>query len=284
VATIPAANCGALGMTALGATTCYVNPAAAGVPQIMAGQVGQYQAFYGRDIDILGLSLSKSVAGISVGGEVSVRRNMPLASNVVTVLPAALVNAANRATGTISTDDLAALNGDSPGAKGDTAHGVLSLIGSMPKGGLFDAASWQAELVWNRWLDVTQNPGAFKGNDAYASNPANVDAVTRDFFGLGINFTPTWFQVWPSVDLSLPLSWSGGISGNSAVVSGGNHDAGTFSLGVTADVNSKYNFSLRYVGFYGAYSTAGGAANVTNGTNAVLSDRGQVIFTAKATF
>jgi hypothetical protein len=248
------------------------------------GQVGQYQAFYGRDIDIFGLSLSKSVAGISVGTELSFRHNMPLQSNAVTVLPGPLVNAAARAAGNISVADLAALDGDTPGAKGDTAHGVVSLIGTLPKAGFFDAASWMAELTWNRWLAVTQNPGAFKGSDAYTANPANVDAVTRDYFGLGINFTPTWFQVFPSLDISMPLSWSGGISGNSAVVSGGNHDAGSFSIGVSADVNSKYNFALRYIGFYGDYSTAGTAANVTNGTNAILGDRGHVMFTAKATF
>jgi hypothetical protein len=224
------------------------------------------------------------MAGMSVGTELCVRHNMPLQSNAVTVLPTALVTPAARAAGTISVADLAALGGDTPGARGDTAHGVVSLIGTMPKNGLFDAASWMAELTWNRWLTVTQNAGAFKGSDAYAANPANVDAVTRDYFGMGINFTPTWFQVWPSVDVSMPLSWSGGISGNSAVVSGGNHDAGSFSIGVSADVDSKYNFALRYVGFYGDYSTAGGAANVTNGTNAILGDRGHIMFTAKATF
>lgn len=164
-------------------------------------------------------------------------------------------------------------------------HAVVSVLGLVPKTALFDSASWAAELVWNRWLSVSQNEGAFKGSDAYRANPANIDYVTKDFFGLGINFTPTWFQVLPSVDLSMPLSWSGGISGNSAVLSGGNAGAGNYAVGVAADIQSKYNIALRYVGYYGDYSTAAnGAMVVPKGTNAVLSDRGAVLLTFKTTF
>ncbi|WP_213959617.1 MULTISPECIES: DUF1302 domain-containing protein [unclassified Variovorax] len=279
---VPAAACAKAGLRAIGPTTCYVNPAAATLPMIQAGYVGQYQAFYGRDIDIFGLSLAKNVAGISVGAELSYRHNMPLQSVPVTVLPAALVNPAS---GAVSLAQLAQFGGDAPGARGNTVHGVFNLLGVVSKTALFDSASWNAELVWNRWTSVSQNPGAFKGSAAYAANPANVDAVTRDFFGLGLNFTPTWYQVFPSVDISMPLSWAAGLSGNSAVTSGGNKGAGSFGIGITADVRSKYSFSLRYVGFYGNYSTTPtGALNVAQGTSASLADRGHVLFTFKTTF
>ena len=77
----------------------------------------------------------------------------------------------------------------------------------------------------------------------------------------------------------------GGVSGTSAVLSGGAAGNGTFSAGIAADVQSKYNFSLRYVGFYGGYSrTAAGGMNVPESTTAVLSDRGFVAFTFKTTF
>ena len=276
---VPAAACTRAGLRALGPSTCYINPGAASVAQVQAGQVGQYQAFYGQDIDIYGLSLAKNVGGISLGAELSYRHNMPLQSVPVTVLPAAL---ANPATGQIATT---ALGSDTPGARGNTVHGVFNLLGLLPKSALYDSASWNAELVWSRWTSVSQNPGAFKGSAAYRANPANVDAVSRDYVGLGLNFTPTWFQVFPSVDLSMPLSWSGGLSGNSAVVSGGNEGNGSYSIGIGADVQSKYSFQLRYVGFYGDYSTLpNGAANVTQSTNATLSDRGHVLFTFKTTF
>ncbi|MGJ7512064.1 DUF1302 domain-containing protein [Variovorax sp. GT1P44] len=279
---VPAAACTRAGLRPVGPSTCYINPGAATLPQIQAGYVGQYQAFYGRDIDIYGLSLSKNVAGMSLGAELSYRRNMPLQSVPVQVLPTPLVNPA---TGAISLAQFAQIGNDAPGARGDTMHGVFNLLGTMSKTPLFDSAAWNAELVWNRWLSVSQNLGAFKGSDAYRANPANIDAVSKNYFGLGLNFTPTWYQVFPGVDLSMPLSWSGGLSGNSAVVSGGNEKAGSYGIGIAADVRAKYNFALRYVGFYGDYSTTpAGAMNVANGTNAVLSDRGHVLLTFKTTF
>ncbi|HSV45320.1 MAG TPA: DUF1302 domain-containing protein, partial [Ramlibacter sp.] len=245
---VPAAACTRAGLRPLGPSTCYINPGAASVAQVQAGQVGQYQAFYGQDIDIYGLSLAKNVGGISLGAELSYRHNMPLQSVPVQVLPAALVNAA---AGQVATT---ALGSDTPGARGNTVHGVFNLLGLLPKSPLYDSAAWNAELVWSRWTSVSQNAAAFKGSDAYRANPANVDAVSRDYVGLGLNFTPTWFQVFPSVDLSLPMSWSGGLSGNSAVTSGGNEGNGSYSIGIGADVRSQYSFTLRYVGFYGDYS------------------------------
>jgi hypothetical protein len=187
--------------------------------------------------------------------------------------------------GALSLAQLAALNGDAPGARGNTAHGVLTLVGIVNKTTLFDTANWQLEAVWNRWLSVTSNAAAFKGSDAYRANPVNIDAVSKDYVGLALNVTPTWFQVFPSVDLSLPLSWSGGLSGNSAVLNGGNAGAGNFSLGMAADIQSRYSVALRYVGFYGRYNKlANGAMNVPDGTSAVESDRGHVLLTFKTTF
>ena len=279
VAAVPAATCSALGSASLGPSTCYINPAAATVSQIQGGSIGQYRAFYGRDIDIFGLSLSQSIAGISVGSELSVRHNMPLNSVAVTVLPTPLANPAN---GQVASG---ALTDDAPGARGDTMHAVVNAIGVVPRTPLFDAATWQTELVYSRWLNVTQNAGAFKGSDAYRANPANIDAVTKDFVGLGINFTPTWFQVLPGVDLSMPLSWSGGLYGNSAVTSGGNKGNGSYGIGVNADIQSRYSLGVRYVGFYGNYSqTATGAMNVPQAVTAALSDRGFAAVTFKTTF
>ncbi|GAB2514154.1 hypothetical protein GCM10027084_29650 [Pseudoxanthomonas sangjuensis] len=279
VAAVPAATCSAVGLTPLAPNTCYINPAAASVPQILAGQVGRYDVYFGQDIDIYGWSLSRQVGSLSLGAELSYRRNMPLQSVPVTVLPAPLVN---RAAGQVAIDDL---DGNAPGARGNTLHGVVNLLGLVSETPLFDSASWGAELAWNRWDKVTHNPGAFKGSAAYRGNPANIDAVSKDYFGINLTFTPTWYQVMPGVDLSMPTAWSAGLSGNSAVLSGGNEQAGSFSVGIAADIQARHNVALRYVGFYGDYTrTASGAMNVPNGTNAVLSDRDHVLLTYKTTF
>ncbi len=62
----------------------------------------------------------------------------------------------------------------------------------------------------------------------------------RTFFGLAVNFTPTWFQVFPGVDLDGAVTWSQGLSGNAAVFLGGSKGSGTWSAGVGANIYQKY--------------------------------------------
>lgn len=275
VATLPAAACGALGFAALAPTTCYVNPSAASIPQILVGNIGKYRLVYPDDIEIIGLSLSKSIAGVSVGMDLSYRQNMPLNSDVVSILPAALAARVPGAIGAVPAE------GETGGAVGNTWHGVVNALWTQPSNALFDAATWLAELQWNRWDKVTQGEAVFKGRDTYTG----IDKVTKDFWGLGINFTPTWFQVLPGVDLQMPLSYSVGLSGNSAVSSGGNEHAGSFSIGLGADVNQKHRVDLKYVGFFGPYKTnAAGAVTSANGLNSLIRDRDFISLTYKTTF
>jgi hypothetical protein len=297
-AALPAANCSALGGTPIGPTTCYINPQAASVAELQQyGKVGEYNVAFGKDVDIYGLSLSKQILGVSVGAEVSYRQDMPVLSDAIVVLPA---NFAAFVPGSITTTAAAAIDGDTPGAKADTMHGLVNLLGVVGKSPLWDTASWATELTWMTWLDVTQNEAVFKGREANPGKWAayeQIDAVDKNYFGLAVNFTPTWFQVLPGVDMLAPLSWSQGISGNSAVTAGGQEGAGSFGIGIAADVYQKYRFDLKYVGFYGDYSTcpvagtpgrpgtcSDGAANVFNGVNAIISDRDFVALTFKMTF
>jgi len=202
---------------------------------------------------------------------------MPLISDPVPVLPAPLVASTP---GAISTANFTPGQG-TPGALGDTWHSVINGLWTIGKTPFFDTASGAAELTWMRWSRVTQNEAVFKGRQGYNL----IDRVTRDFVGLAINFTPTWFQVFPGVDLLAPLSWSQGINGNAAVTSGGNENAGNYALGIAADIYSKYRVDLKYTGYYGNYTTnAAGAANVFSGVNSSLSDRGWVSLTFKTTF
>jgi hypothetical protein len=287
VATVPAAVCSARGGVPIGPTTCYLNPRAASLQELtQLGKVGLYNVAFGSDIDIFGVSLSKNIAGVSIGAELSYRRNMPLLSEAVQVLPAAFVPLVP---GSIATTALP--EGDTPGAKGSTMHGLVNALGIINKTPVFDTAVWNAELTWMTWLDVSQNEAVFRGRDNYNQ----IDRVSKNYFGLALNFTPTWFQVFPGVDLLMPLSWSQGISGNSAILAGGNRGAGTFGIGVAADIYQKYRIDLKYVGFYGKYSTcprspvnaptcSAGAADIFNGIPAVISDRDFVALTFKTTF
>ncbi|WP_280284455.1 DUF1302 domain-containing protein [Pseudomonas sp. BN415] len=240
------------------------------IPQLMLksatpanGVAGSYHWAYADDIDLFGISLSQNYGGVSVGTELSYRRNMPLVSTAVpiSVLPE---------------------DGETAGARGETLHGVLNLVGVMSGNGLYDSASWSTELAWSHLADVTDGEKSYKGRRGYNL----IDRADRDAFVLTATYTPTWLQVFPGVDLSMPMVISSGISGNSPVANGGNEDAGSYSLGLAADIEQKYKAELKYVDFFGDYDTdpRTGAVTVANGGSALLEDRGMLTLTLKTTF
>lgn len=266
-----------------------LQPTAVGLPQLMSGVVGSYNQFYVDDIDIYGLSLSKNIGGVSVGMDLNYRENMPLLSVPATVNPKAPA-------GTPGT--IASFDGENGVARGKTVHAVVNGLTTFANTPAWDSASLLVELAYSRWLDVTDNKQLFKGEDWYRG----VDKVTRDNYVLGVNFTPTWYQVFPSVDLYLPATYNVGLNGNSAVQLGGNEDTGSYSVGIGADVRNQYRFDLKYVDNFGPFDTCGspvdgatpganGKYNCTPGQTtafagvpAQLKDRGMVTFTFKTTF
>jgi len=278
VVSVPAATCTAIGGTPLTPTTCLANKNATTVADLQKyGKAGTYQVAYGNDIHMYGVSLSKNVGGVSVGAEVSYRQNMPLTSDAVTVLPAAL---AGGVPGAIATTAIPS-EGDTPGARGTTWHGLVNATYVMPGTPLFDTATFAGELTWMHLASVTQNNAVYKGRDSYVG----IDKPTSNYLGLAANFTPTWFQVFPGVDMTMPITWSQGISGNAATTFGGNKNAGNFSAGLGATIFQTYLVNLSYIRYYGDYTTAAtGAAATFNGSNAAISDRGWVSLTFKTTF
>jgi hypothetical protein len=215
---------------------------ASDITAIKSGIVGNYYDTYGKDIDLVGFSASREIFGVSVGGEVSYRSNMPLTSNGVKILPAPLAAVTPGAISYVPT------GGETPGARGDTFHAVLSLLGQTAGTKLFDASSWMLEFPFSHLVSVTQNAAVFKSN---SEGYFDVDAATRDYVGMGVSYTPTWYQVISGVDLTLPLSWSTGLYGNSCVTGGGNKDSGNFSVGVGFDYLTKYKLTITYINFYG---------------------------------
>ena len=272
-----------------------LQPTAVGPAQLISGNAGSYNQFYVDDIDIYGISLSKSIEGVSVGFDLNYRHNMPLASVPATVNPVA---GAAGLPGFISSFD-----GDNGVARGNTVHAVLNGLTTFGATPVWDSSTLLVELAYSRWLDVTENKQLFKGEDWYRG----VDKVTRDNYVLGVNFNPTWYQVFPGIDMYLPANYSVGLAGNSSVQLGGNKDSGSYSVGVGMDVHNQYRFDLKYVDNFGPFDTCGsaggagaqgeGAAPGANGqyncvpgqttafggTQPQLKDRGMVTFTFKTT-
>jgi len=258
-------------LTSLVPTPIYANSS---TPTVVAVN-GEYKLVYKDSVDLYGVSLSKQIAGVSVGAEASYRHNTPLFSRLFS-------NVAGQQFG----------RGDTPGAVGDTWHGLVNAIGIVPKTFLWDTATYQTELTFSRW-DKVRSGGQYFNAVGFGGCPTNKESdgcATRNFVGAAANFTPTWFQVFPGADLSMPLTWSQGVSGNAATVLGGNKDAGTYSVGLGLDYRQQWRFDLKYIDFLGKYTTGnaafGGGQSVVsqNGLNSLLTDRGYINFTVKATF
>lgn len=242
------------------------------MPQAHADiDTGQLRFAYADDIDLYGLSYSQQVLGVSVGGEFSYRRNMPLLNQGAAVTTAGLPG-----------------GGDVATARGDTLHALINFLGLINRTPLFDSAQWIVEFNWGNYLKVTEdlidenNPnGTFMGYGSYT----DINRATKDFVSLDLNFAPTWFEVLPGANLTVPLYYGRGIHGNSPtnIIQ---KDAGSWSAGASIDYLARHKFDLLYVDYFGEYRTdpATGAVAANNGDPALLKDRGTVSFTYRYTF
>jgi hypothetical protein len=204
----------------------------------------------------------------------SMRKNTPLNSQV-------LGNAA--AAGAIS-------EGNTPGPVGDTYHALVNVLGVISKTPVFDSATYAAELTWSRWDKVKSGANLFNAvgyaGCTFAGRAGDKwdGCATKNFTGIALAFTPTWFQVFPGVDIQAPVSYSRGISGNAALVFGGNEALGNYTVGVSADIFQKYRVDLKYIDFIGRYRDNGTAVTSQNGFTTFLVDRGFMSLTFKTTF
>ncbi len=242
------------------------------LPQTFLTQVApnnsRYNLIYADDIDLFGISLAKNIAGVSVGAELSYRRNTPLNSQVLGISPG-LPQA-----------------GDTKGPRGDTYHALVNGLGVIPRTALFDAATYAAELTWSRWGSVNSGANLFYAEGFAPCNGRDKwdGCTTKNYVGAAVAFTPTWYQVFPGVDLQAPMTFAQGLSGNAPVIFGGNERNGNWSIGIGADVFQKYRFDLKYIDYLGRYRDNGTAVTTQNGFTTLLKDRGFVSLTFKTTF
>ncbi|MEX6504563.1 DUF1302 domain-containing protein [Pseudomonas zhanjiangensis] len=223
-----------------------------------------YSFAYGDDIDIYGLSLSKEFGGVSVGSDLNIRHNMPLAS-IPAIISATGPGGLQAGLGALPARDLATgvitdvpRDGDSMSATGDTLHWTVNGLVAIGDTPLFDSATLLGELYYSNLLSLdSKNEALYKGQDSYHG----IDKPTRDNWGVAVNFTPTWYQVFPGVDLSAPMSVNFGIDGVSPVVAGGAEDTGTYAVGLGAAIYNRYYVDLKYVDAFGKASKCADGAN-----------------------
>ncbi|HEY6131978.1 MAG TPA: DUF1302 family protein, partial [Halioglobus sp.] len=217
--------------------------------------LGHYGWVYKDDIDTFGISLSKQMFDISWGADLVYRNNNALNPDLATTLTAPYASA-----GLVDPNHY-------PNATGDTVHAVLNGLGFLDADwGLWDGGTYVAELTLSNLLHY----GQFEEK----ANPLiEHDEWNSNFSGV---FKPTWYQVRPGWDLSVPATVNYTLKGKQAPNSaGGNERVGNGSLGVEVDVDQVWNVALRYNVYYGPQK---------NGTAAYIKDRDNIALTVKRTF
>ena len=233
----------------------YLKPVA-GAPDFSTGKVGEYYWAYPEDIRALGASFSTTVEEYSFAGEASMRWNMPLVSNGVTILPG--VEADN--------------NDDALYAVGRTAHVNLNVLASLGPNFIAQESGLVGEIAWNRLLHVSKNREALD------------PGATDDAVGFRLVYTPTYRQFFSGVDISVPVGLSYFPMGKSAVVSSfGPDKGGDFNVGISATYLDRVTAGLTYTHYYGADDTSLNAASQFNYKQS-LKDRDYVAFSIKTTF
>lgn len=195
------------------------------------GMPSGYHLAYHEDITAFGASASHTFGDMQLAVEASIRHNQPLAST--------------------GANDVSAMFGTSPNnnagnpayAVGRTAHINVSTLWSLPPSFLAREASLVAEVMWNRVLSVRKN--------AHALDPNS----TRDAWAFRMLLEPTYRQVLPGLDLSIPIGLGWSPAGSRSQALGPSLPAdngGDFSIGVNGTYLNVWRFGLNYTHFFGS--------------------------------
>lgn len=216
-----------------------------------------YYGFQGN-VEVFGASASRSFGDLNLSVEASVRDNMPLRSGQM-------------------------LFGFYPGqlepraATGKTAHLNLSWLATFGPSFIAQEASMIGEVAWNRVL-------------SYNDPDKTLDSGrTRDATAIQMIYTPTYRQVAPGLDLSVPIGLRYILNGRSSVMSWDAKGTGSLTLGVDATYLQVWQISLNYTHYIGPktpyidYSPSVGS-NPNYGWGNPLADRNYVSLSVRRTF
>jgi hypothetical protein len=243
--------------------------------------VGEARFLRKNDIDLFGISFAKEIAGVSVGLDLVYRKNMAPSTD----LNAGLRRFYNSPDSPLfpTGEEISALTGgqftympgdyhsyDSDnylGAIGDQYSVIINGVGLLNGDlGLWDGGSWIFESTF-QWLDDCSKHCELMDVDIHKNR------VNSHVAGV---FRPTWYQVFPGWDMTLPMSVSYTIDGDQAPMAfTGQKTAGSASVGVEFLVNQVWTVSAKYNDFFGG---------INRGLGALNKDRENVSMTVKRTW
>ncbi len=273
--------------------------------------IGNAKWLYKEDNDLFGLSLSKRIGDISFGLDLSYRKDVPLRQEYTLALagrtPAggslgfaypntditvsamsealsggALAGMTGVSWSTVlgspafglgpSFDFAAADEGNYTAPTGDTLHLVINAMGTFGSNGFWDGGSYIVEASFSMLEDINSEYSEFLAQGIGSELTVNKGRVASHVAAV---FRPTWYQVFPGTDMTVPMTLSYGIDGHSPITSGGDEEIGSFSIGAEFDIKQKWSLRLMYNAFFGPKP---------NGVSGNLKDRDNIALTIKRTF
>ncbi|WP_313054242.1 DUF1302 domain-containing protein [Pseudomonas lopnurensis] len=236
-------------------------------PELVAAPDGYYRLVYPRDVKLYGLSFSRIFNSVSVGMDLSYRKNGAL--NATGVSPI-----------------------DHEGPRGDTIHFVANAVYGVPRNFISNNATLTAEFAYSHLDKVTKHRELYKGDGYVGCTDVRNSGLpggkedgcsTDDYYAIAVNYTPQYLSVLPSWDLDVPLTINYGIHGNAATAGGGSEGALSWSVGAKMTYIQRHEFSLRYADTSAQEKTL--ANGGVGGNGAVgTTDRGWLVFTYKTSF
>jgi hypothetical protein len=230
-----------------------------------------YHLAYATDVHLYGLSLEKQIGNYSTGFEVSYRQHTAL----------------NSAGGPLPSDP-----SGSQGARGDTINVIANVIAGLTRTPLWQTGSVIAEIAATHLTSITSNGALYNGTGNLQGCPTGNKwdgCSTRNAVSVAALFDPTWLQVFPNVDIDMPLFVEYGVYGNTASLGNSvSQGAIIYTAGIHALVKNKYNVTLQYNGYHAhtnGGTTHGAAPYYTSGNGTYFyNDRGWISLTLQAAF
>jgi hypothetical protein len=222
-----------------------------------------YRAVYPQGTKLVGLSYDGTVGPYTLGAELVTRRNAGLQSSSLAVSP--------------------------EGARGNTWHAAVNTSFSLPNlpVKLWDTGAVAAELNFEHLDKVTSNASLYRVEGSTACGAVNNrddGCATRNAVGMALRVAPQYLGVFEGVDLTVPLTYSRGLRGNSSAFGGVSEGAYSWSLGIEADIRKAVTVSLRYADSSARIAkVVNNVATSGNGSYAT-NDRGWLSLTVKAAF
>jgi hypothetical protein len=228
-------------------------------PDLEAGvaYLGEAKWVFKNDIELYGIALAKEWAGISFGADIVYRKDTGLAPEFRASLAQSAANV----------DFRGADSDDYPGPAGDSWHVNLNALHFLNGDwGLWQGGTAIVEATFSR-LDECND------NCQLLDNRVSEDRVVSQIAAV---FRPTWYQVRPGWDLTLPMSVNYTIDGEKSPLSfGGDEEGGTASFGAEVLIDQVWNVRASYNIRFGP---------VLAGTGGLLKDRDNISLTIKRTW